>query len=410
MFAFSKSASRPSIVIVAVIAMTIGGKSVRAQDEPSNTLLTEHLIGTFHPVSDESSDSGKLSEFWIGIDGVPADEILRTQLELVEGQGIVVNQIVANSPAERAGLQRFDVLFSVGNKSLGEIGDLSAVIKSSRDKPLTLRAVRRAKQIVVEVTPERRPPSQSGATCPGISRVDDGQFIRSLFLDVLGKVPADEEVKQFQEDRRTEKRSQLALRLLSEAQSQSKSCNSCHTRQEDQTATRVLGHWLAARNLDVGQSNSWLNLIQPRHVTLTYPAVIDPPAQDLPEDVTIVTTHQGKQPLKIVVTKGGEKWETTGEQLEQLPEPIRVMVRQALGASVQPGFQYSALNSYVGMANLANAIAPNAPSEPSNPVASPASPAAAFDRLDQLFLRFQSELDELRKVVKEIRPKGEPGK
>jgi hypothetical protein len=51
----------------------------------------------------------------------------------------------------------------------------------------------------------------------------------------------------------------------------------------------------------------------------------------LPDDMSITIVRKGKEPTKITVIHGKEKWEVTDEQLDKLPELVRVFVQQSLG-------------------------------------------------------------------------------
>ncbi len=85
------------------------------------------------------STTERPSEFWIGVDGVPPDDALRTQLELPADLGVVVTKVVPDSPAAKAGLRQHDVLLSADDKPLAKLADLAEVVKTKHDKLLTLR-------------------------------------------------------------------------------------------------------------------------------------------------------------------------------------------------------------------------------------------------------------------------------
>jgi hypothetical protein len=51
----------------------------------------------------------------------------------------------------------------------------------------------------------------------------------------------------------------------------------------------------------------------------------------LPDDMSITIVRKGKEPTKITVIHGKEKWEVTDEQLDKLPELVRAFVQQSLG-------------------------------------------------------------------------------
>ena len=65
----------------------------------------------------------QLSEDWIGIDGTSPDDALRVQLELPAGQGLLINQVVENSPAAKAGLKQYDVLLTCHDAPIVQISN-----------------------------------------------------------------------------------------------------------------------------------------------------------------------------------------------------------------------------------------------------------------------------------------------
>jgi hypothetical protein len=53
---------------------------------------------------------------------------------------------------------------------------------------------------------------------------------------------------------------------------------------------------------------------------------------ELPENMTIKIERHGKEPAKIAVNRGDEKWEITEDQLENLPADLRPLVERSLGS------------------------------------------------------------------------------
>ncbi|MCS7239016.1 MAG: PDZ domain-containing protein [Thermoguttaceae bacterium] len=101
--------------------------------------------------------------WWIGVQCRPADPVLRAQLGLAENVGLVVDEVAPKSPAEKAGLKRFDVLVKAEDKDLTSVQDLIEVINRAEGKEIKLKYVRQAQVAEVAVTPEKRP-----ATAPGV--------------------------------------------------------------------------------------------------------------------------------------------------------------------------------------------------------------------------------------------------
>src|SRR5262249_36127634 len=114
-----------------------------------------------------------LSNYWIGIDGTPIDDALRAQLEVSAAQGLLINQVVEDSPAAGAAFKQYDVLISSLDTPIAQIADLAKILDEKKETVLPLKLVRAGKRIIIEVMPQRRPASQTGDTCPAISKVAD---------------------------------------------------------------------------------------------------------------------------------------------------------------------------------------------------------------------------------------------
>ena len=94
---------------------------------------------------------------WIGVEAVPAEEVVRSQLGLKHDEGLVVVAVAPDSPAAKAKLARHDVIVQVGEKRLKEIGDLSAEVAAAGDKEIELHIIRNGEKQVIKIKPDPRP-------------------------------------------------------------------------------------------------------------------------------------------------------------------------------------------------------------------------------------------------------------
>lgn len=123
------------------------GQRGESEDEP----LEDVLI--FHEGVDVTAPTR-----WIGVATSPLDEVARNVLNLEEGVGVVVIDVVPEGPADRAGLAKYDVILRVEDRPVGEIGALVAVVNEVEEgKPLHLDVLRRGDELHLEVAPEMRP-------------------------------------------------------------------------------------------------------------------------------------------------------------------------------------------------------------------------------------------------------------
>lgn len=97
-------------------------------------------------------------EFWIGLRGRNVDDpVLRTQLQLAEDMGVVVEDVVADSPAEKAGLRKHDIVLRANDDVVDSMEVLQKLVVAGGDKPIELKVLRLGKEMDVTVTPEKRP-------------------------------------------------------------------------------------------------------------------------------------------------------------------------------------------------------------------------------------------------------------
>jgi len=109
----------------------------------------------------------KLSDYWLGLDCRPVPPVLRAQLKLPEDQGLVVQQIMPESPAAAAGIEQYDVLVKADGKPLRKLQDLIDAVDASKDKDLALEFIRGGKSTKIEAKPAKRPESQLPLPGPG---------------------------------------------------------------------------------------------------------------------------------------------------------------------------------------------------------------------------------------------------
>ena len=71
-------------------------------------------------------------EFFLGVSCVPLTADLRDELQIDREQGLVVRDVIKDSPADKGGIQTNDILIAAGDKDLVEVADLFAVVNASQ--------------------------------------------------------------------------------------------------------------------------------------------------------------------------------------------------------------------------------------------------------------------------------------
>ncbi len=102
---------------------------------------------------------------WLGVQAEPIRTDVAMQLPLRKGAGLVVTFVEADSPAEKAGLQRFDILEMVGDQFLMNVDQFSGLVKSEQPgAKIKLTWLRRGERKQAEVAlGERMVPARRGA-------------------------------------------------------------------------------------------------------------------------------------------------------------------------------------------------------------------------------------------------------
>jgi hypothetical protein len=112
----------------------------------------------------------------LGVMVDPPSETLADQLGLKKGQGLVVREVVQDSPASKAGLKPHDILVELNGKPVpGNVGEFAQMVSDIKaDTPVDARVLRKGKEETVkgiklgEAQPQFgrpggvRPPGQPG--------------------------------------------------------------------------------------------------------------------------------------------------------------------------------------------------------------------------------------------------------
>lgn len=119
----------------------------------------------------------------VGVRVEPPSAPLRSQLGLYENEGLLVTEVLKDSPAEKAELNLYDILLRASGERLSHRDDLRSVVQASKGNAMDLTIMRGGKEITLEIVPEQEPvtekPLHAQIFCPALST--DG---RHLFLEV----------------------------------------------------------------------------------------------------------------------------------------------------------------------------------------------------------------------------------
>jgi hypothetical protein len=256
------------------------------------------------------------SEYYLGIALGELPEVAKKQLKLEHG--LVVDEVLPDSPAAKAEFKSQDILIRAGDTKLAEPADILKAVDEAKDKEMRIIVLRDGQEVTLKVTPAKRPKSEAGEI-----KVDD-----------------------------------LASRL-------------------PQAATQRIEEALRELKGQAGAPGA-LELIfpQPGVVARRVAKFVE-----LPKNMKISITREGDGPAKIHVEREGKTWDTTDDKLGELPEDVRGQVEQMLSKVVHPMLSARARALVVpkGAHVVPPAIAPlpGVPGVPAVPPAPGATPSVA---------------------------------
>ncbi|MHB8898492.1 MAG: S1C family serine protease [Thermoguttaceae bacterium] len=135
----------------------------------------------FWQQGDHVPEMVKPSDHWLGLQCGKVDPALQAQLGLDEGKGILVEDVVKDTPAAKAGIQKYDIMVRAGDRELTKIQDLIDEVDKVKDKKLPIELVRKGEKKTVEIVPEKRPALDAS----GGQGVDDSPEEWKNFFDYM---------------------------------------------------------------------------------------------------------------------------------------------------------------------------------------------------------------------------------
>lgn len=102
---------------------------------------------TVNQVLEDLKNSVNKSRPWVGVQVRTVDEELARYLGLDKAEGAVIAGVVAGSPAERAGLQEWDVIIEFNGKKVNNADELVAAIKTTQTGQKVRMLVIRQRQL-----------------------------------------------------------------------------------------------------------------------------------------------------------------------------------------------------------------------------------------------------------------------
>jgi serine protease Do len=140
----------------------------------------------------ELREKGRVERGWLGVQIQPVSEEVAGSLGLDTAEGVLVADVLPNSPAMAAGVKSGDVIVKAAGEEMSEYRDLTKLIAGiDAGTDIELEVIRGGKVRVLGVTIGRMPQDDLAMTKPGEAAEDDGPRI-GLFLAPLTPEMRDE--------------------------------------------------------------------------------------------------------------------------------------------------------------------------------------------------------------------------
>jgi membrane-associated protease RseP (regulator of RpoE activity) len=163
----SMQSFRGAVEWALMVALVFGAGAVaQAQNDESKDDAKVIQIGPADGHGDaeavEGQEEGATVEapkYWIGLLGGPVTAELRHHVELPDGEGILIREIVPDSPAAKAGLQQYDIVVRANDAAVHDMRELVDLVRTEGEKEaqITFEVIRHGTRESVYVTPEERP-------------------------------------------------------------------------------------------------------------------------------------------------------------------------------------------------------------------------------------------------------------
>ena len=280
------------------VATAVGSTTVAQQDV---LILTESIPYQVQPLdlrathrdnlvyflADEAkTDEAAQGEYWLGVRIAELTDVVRQQLGI--DQGLVVEEVMPDSPAAKAEIKKFDILIKAANAPLKEPDDLIKSVEASKGKEITITIVRGGKDRTVKVIAAKRPEKE---------RIE----VRTARPQI------DNEIKRLEE----------ALENL-----------------KNKAGKEGLGSFFARPGVVAPDGKT-------SHGVAPFPKDFK---GEFPKDLSVRITKEGEEPTKIHVKRGDKEWDVTEDKLSDLPDDVRPHVQSLLGRMLAPGFAAAARN------------------------------------------------------------------
>lgn len=117
----------------------------------------EDIDGLNWDMEEEISEEQIQLLAWIGVETGPLSPEVRAHVPVEEDQGHMVYEVIAGSPAAKAGLKEFDILLTVNSEVLKDFDQFVQLVQKAKENPLAIGILRKGAKMELSLVPGKRP-------------------------------------------------------------------------------------------------------------------------------------------------------------------------------------------------------------------------------------------------------------
>ena len=118
-------------------------------------------IDTATPIIEQLVNKGYVTRPYLGVGLYTVDQLAIAQLDLKVEKGVLVTRVIADSPADKAGFKKWDVIVSIGGEDVTNVEELTKVLLAATiGQPLEIKYWRGDTEYTTTVTPVESPRPQ----------------------------------------------------------------------------------------------------------------------------------------------------------------------------------------------------------------------------------------------------------
>ena len=187
MFKHCQLAARAGWLGALMVVAAVDGRASRRRRAAGTWRWAAPRGSSRRPPAKTSTSAARVDgAYRLEVHATPVPPPLNDQLDL-KGEGVVVEQVVPEGAAAKAGVQRHDIVLAVGDKPIHDPHELADEVNKSEGKEIAIKLLRAGKPLTVSVTPVKR----EGRSFRVASDVVEFKEVEKLIKEKLKQAGAD---------------------------------------------------------------------------------------------------------------------------------------------------------------------------------------------------------------------------